>query len=75
MPRLSMLYEEGHPRWKGFRFGGKCAVRRKSGQIVYSLHISLIEFNKLTFIRPIYNYNFRVSAIHVSCKICCSFWT
>ena len=36
---LSVLYEDGHPRCKGFRFGVKCAVRRKSGQIVYSLHI------------------------------------
>ena len=29
---LSLLYEDGHPRCKGFRFGVKCAVRRKSGQ-------------------------------------------
>ena len=50
-------------------------VRRKSGQIVSSLHIGLIEFNKLTFIRRVYNYDFRVSAIPVCCKICCSFWT
>ena len=28
---LSLLYEDGHPRCKGFRFGVKCAVRRKSG--------------------------------------------
>ena len=55
---LSLLYEDGHPWCKGFRFGVKCAVRRKSGQIVYSLHIGLIEFNKLTFIRPVYNYDF-----------------
>ena len=64
---LSLLYEDGHPRCKGFRFGVKCAVRSKSGQIVYSLHIGLIEFNKLTFIRPVYNYDFRVSAIPVCC--------
>ena len=30
--RLSLLYEDGHPRCKAFRFGVKCAVRRKSGQ-------------------------------------------
>ena len=60
---LSLLYEDGHPRCKGFRLGVKCAVRRKSGQIVYR------------FVRPVYNYDFRVSAIPVSCKICCSFWT
>ena len=29
---LSLLYEDGHPRCKGFRFGVKWAVRRKSGQ-------------------------------------------
>ena len=29
---LSLLYEDGHPRCKGFRFGVTCAVRRKSGQ-------------------------------------------
>ena len=29
---LFLLYKDGHPRCKGFRFGVKCAVRRKSGQ-------------------------------------------
>ena len=29
---LSLLYEDGHPRCKRFRFGVKCAVRRESGQ-------------------------------------------
>ena len=29
---LFLLYKDGHPRCKGFRFGVECAVRRKSGQ-------------------------------------------